>query len=257
MQFEADMRNLVLGPLVALLPKRWRESLVSKESLNCRAAVILSGLLEFTVALAAMVIWYSYSVTGWAEKAVYSAAEHGAHIEPGTEGFAAFAIMWLHPLTWLIAYFGVEGMVRLCAAFTDTVLGLLFLFLLDKAFVWLSPQTGELSYGLQFSQSHVVSAVTAVRQKLLQAKLPIVPDELCSSSNASGELLEIRSCRAIPGWTPPRVICYEGSYYRLEAFSQHTAPRPFVYTLRKLSAGVLGRTVLSYSPEQPPIRVDH
>jgi hypothetical protein len=255
---EADMRSLVLGPFVALLPKRWRESLVSQEFLNWRSAVILSGLLEFTVALAAMVVWYSYSVTGRAEKAVYSAAEHGAHIAPGTEGFAAFAIMWLHPLTWLIAYFGVEGVVRLCAAFTDTVLGLLFLFLLDKAFIRLSPQkAGELSYGVQFPQNHVVSAVAAVRQKLLQTKLPIVPDELCSSSNASGELLEIRSCRAIPGWTPPRVICYEGSYYSLETSAQGTPPRPFVYSLRKLSAGLPSRTVLSYSPEQPPIRTGH
>jgi hypothetical protein len=252
------MRTILLGPIIAFLPKPWRESLASHESLNWRVAVILSGLLEFTVALAAMVIWYSYSVTGWAEKALYSAAKHGAHIEPGTEGFAALAIMWLHPLTWLIAYFGVEGMVRLCAAFTDTVFATLPLFLFDKIFVWLGKRkTHEASGAFPFSQSNITSAFDATRRKLLQTRLPLVPDELCSSLDASGELLEIRSCRAIPDWIPPRIIRYEDSYYRLETSAERTAPRPFVYTLRKLSAGVPSRAVLSYSPEQPLIRTGH
>ncbi len=30
-------------------------------------------------------------------------------------------------------------------------------------------------------------------------------------------------------------------------------PRPFRYTLRKLGAGVMGRTVLVYSPEAEPV----
>jgi hypothetical protein len=252
------MRTILLGPLIAFLPKLWREFLMPAESLNWRAAIILSGLLEFAVALGAMIVWYSYSITGWAEKALYSAAEHGAHIEPGTEGFAALGIMWLHPLTWLIAYFGVEGVVRLCAAFTDTVLATFPLFLLDKIFVSFGMlKSKEVSSAAPFAQSNFTSAFDATRRKLLQARLPLVPDELCSTLDESGELLEIRSCRSIPDWTPPRIIRYEGTYYSLEAIAQREAPRPFIYTLRRLSAGVPSRTVLTYSPEQPPIRSGH
>jgi hypothetical protein len=252
------MRTVLLGPFIAFLPKPWRESLAPAQSLNWRTAVVLSGLLEFAVALGVMMLWYSYSVTGWAEKAVYSAAEHGAHIEPGTEGFAALSIMWLHPLTWLIAYFGVEAMVRLCAAFTDTVLATFPLFLLDKLLASLGTRkTHEVPAAFPFPQSNITSALDATRRKLLQTRLPLVPDELCSTLVDSGELLEIRSCRSIADWTPPRIIRYEGSYYSLETFAERTAPRPFVYILRKLSVGVPSRTVLTYSPEQPPIRARH
>src|SRR6266478_9788104 len=36
-------------------------------------------------------------------------ADAGAGIPPNTEGFAAFALMFLHPVTWLITWCAVEG----------------------------------------------------------------------------------------------------------------------------------------------------
>jgi hypothetical protein len=88
------------------------------------------------------------------------------------------------------------------------------------------------------------------------ATLPLVPDELHFMREGSDEILEIHSCRVKTEWTPPRVVRHEDRYYRLEACSERTAPRPFVYTLRRLPAGVPGRTVLIYSPEQTPGRVE-
>jgi hypothetical protein len=147
--------------------------------------------------------------------------------------------------------------VRLCAEFTDTVLATFPLFLLGKILPGRAMQKkNKPSSGSGFTQSKTTSALGAVCQKLVQKRLAAVPDELCAKRDDSGELLEIRCCRSIPEWVPPRIIRYEDAYYRLEASAQRQAPRPFVYTLRKLSTGVPGRTVLTYSPKEQPIRVD-
>jgi hypothetical protein len=251
------MLSYTIGPLLAFLPKRWRESLPFHASMKLKHAMLLSGILECLIALTALVYWYSYSVTHWAADAVFSAIQNGAEINPNAIGFAGLAVMFLHPLTWLIAYFGFEGIVRLCAAFTDTTLGTLPLFLAYKAYLQFLRGGNPLSVGTDnSSQSHLASGIRAVRERALIAALPLVPDELHFVTRGSDEILEIRSCRAKPDWTPPRVMRHEDRYYQLEACSRGTAPRPFIYALRKLSAGVPGRTVLIYSPEQTPIRAE-
>lgn len=252
------MLSYTLGPFLAFLPKRWRESPPFRASVDWKPAMLLSGILECLIALTALVYWYSYSVTHWAADAVFAAIQNGAEINPNAIGFAGLAVMFLHPLTWLIAYFGFEGIVRLCAAFTDTTLGTLPLFLADKAYLQFLRGGNPLSAGKDnFSQSHLASGFRAVRERALMAALPLVPDELCVTHNGSNEILEIRSCRTKPDWTPPRVVRHEERYYQLESSSQGSPPRPFIYVLRKLPAGVPGRTVLIYSPEQSPIRAEH
>jgi hypothetical protein len=251
------MLSYTLGPFLAFLPKRWRESLSFHASVEWRPAVLLSGILECIFALIALVYWYSYSVTHWAADAVFSAIQKGAEIDPRAIGFAGLAVIWLHPLTWIIAYCGVEGIVRLCAAFTDTTLGSLPLFLADKIYLQFVRGGNALSAGADnFSQSHLASGMRAVRERVLMATVPLVPDELHFATRGSDEILEIRSCRAKPDWTPPRVVHHEDRYYQLEANSRGSAPRPFIYVLRRLSAGVPGRTVLIYAPEQTPVLVD-
>jgi hypothetical protein len=248
------MLSYFLGLFLAFLPKRWRDSLPTAAALHWRPAMILSGLLESAIALFSLVYWYSYSVTHWAADAVFSAIQHGAEIDPRALGFAGLAIVFLHPLTWFIIYFGFEGIVRLCAAFTDTTLGTFPLFLADKIYLQLVRGGNPLAAGTDnFSQSHLASGIRAVRERALTAALPLVPDELRFTTAGPDEILEIRSCRAKPDWTLPRVMRYEDRYYQLIECSQGTAPRPFIYTLRRLSAGVASRSVLIYLPEQPPV----
>jgi hypothetical protein len=62
------------------------------------------------------------------------------------------------------------------------------------------------------------------------------------------EILEIRASRKKADWDPPRVVRIEDTYYRLEDCGKCPGPRPFRYTLRRLSAGVMGRKVLVYQP---------
>jgi|SRR5271170_1737532 len=237
----------VFGPFLALLPRRWRESLPFAQSLNWQPVTILSGLTESLFALLGLVYWYSFSVTHWAEDAVIWAMRHGATIEPPYAGFAALALMALHPLTWLLAYFIVEGMVRLCATFTDTTLGILPLFLLDKLMVKALPSADS---AIKRPALHVentfLSYLEAVRERVAVARLPLVPDDIRILPNGEEAVVEIRACRRKPEWIPPQIIRYDGSYYRLEDHALEKAPRPFVYVMRRLTAGVPGRKVLAY-----------
>jgi hypothetical protein len=157
-------------------------------------------------------------------------------------------------LTWTIAFFGIEGMARLCTAFTDTVLGIFPLYLLEKIYSKIFRRgVPEPASAVKFSQSHVSSYVDTVKDRVLTARLSQVPDELCFAKNDSQEILEIRAWCAKPDWTPPRTVRYEDRYYRLEESARGSAPRPFVYKLRRLAAGVPGRTVLIYSPDETPV----
>ncbi|HET9994792.1 MAG TPA: hypothetical protein VFQ18_05255 [Candidatus Acidoferrum sp.] len=88
---------------------------------------------------------------------------------------------------------------------------------------------------------------------MILGRIPQVPDEHFITRDGPDEFLEIRASRRKVDWTPPRTVRYEDSYYRLEASSEGMPPRPFQYTLRRVSAGVPGRTVLIYSPEEAPV----
>jgi len=251
------MLTYVLGPILALLPRAWRKSVAASESVNWRIATVLSGFGESLIALIAMMIWYSHSVTSWVERGINSAIT-GKMPQGVTDheiGFMGLLIFAMHPLTWLIAFAGVEGMVRLVGTFTETYLGILPLFVLEKiirkASGRIEPDTAKAA---GFSQGHFSSYVGAIREKAMLAKLAHVPDELCFGRSGSDEVLEIRACRRKADWNPPRIVRYQDAYFRLESCSDGTPPRPFHYQLRRLAAGVPGRSVLIYSPEEPLVR---
>jgi hypothetical protein len=147
--------------------------------------------------------------------------------------------------------------VRLvAAAFSETNLGVFPLFLVDKIIGKLSARSGQTSARADgHSEGYISSYVGAIREKTIYNRLPQIPDELFFTTSGPDEFLEIRSCRRKADWNPPRTVRYGDTFYRLEASSDGTLPRPFRYTLRKLSAGVMGRTVLIYSPEEEPVLV--
>jgi hypothetical protein len=75
-------------------------------------------LLECLLAFAALLYWYSHSVTTWAANALDSAMRNGPEAQvPGQAiGFSALVLWLIHPLTWCVGYFALEGLVRLLAA---------------------------------------------------------------------------------------------------------------------------------------------
>ena len=252
------MRTLFLGPWLALLPRRWRARLRSYESIEWRIAGTLSGFGESLVALVAMLFWYSYSVTTWVSRGLDSALAGKMGPSPTDHeiGFAAILIFATHPLTWLIGYVGVEGSVRLVGAFaSEDVMGTFPLFAVDRLYLRIMGRsTPSAAKAAGFERSNFSSYKGAIRERMRHSRNAPIPDELFARKDGGEETLEIRADRRKPpDWTPPRTVHYQGAFYRLEACSEGAEPRPYRYHLRRLSAGVMGRSVLVYAPEETPI----
>jgi hypothetical protein len=251
--------TILLGPFLALFPKRWRDSLPPFLSPAWRLATILSGFAEGVFALFAMLEWYSYSMATWVSRAMASATSGNLPREANEQeiGFAAISIFAMHPWTWAIGYCAVEGTVRLLsAAFSESIFGILPLYLVDKVLAKSTGrQTVKSTDSPDAAQGHLSSFAGSIRQKVLTATLPELPDEHWVKRAGDEETLEIRATRPKAQWVPPGIVCYGDAYYRLEAAATGAASRPFVYTLRRLPAGVPGRSVLIYKPASTPIEI--
>src|SRR5260370_28127116 len=132
-------------------------------------------------------------------------------------GFTALVIWATHPLTWLIAYAGVEGTVRLGgAAFTDTSLGILPLFVLDKIigkFSGCSEQSPVKAAG--YSEANFSSYVGAIREKVMVKGLAQVPDELCFTGSATDGILNTHTDSINADCDPRRNLRYQRISYIL------------------------------------------
>jgi hypothetical protein len=252
------MGTILLGPLLAFLPRPWRNSLPFSRSVQWVRAAILSGCVEFVAAVVALAYWYMYAMTTWVDHAVDAAlsGKMGPGITTHQIAGVALAVWATHPLTLLCGYFMFEGAVRLGGAVSsDSVLGTLPLFLLDK--ILFGPfrrrRTDSFDSTGNFS-GNAFSFWTAIRERMLIANLRQVPDELFFQADGPEEVLEIHACRRKQDWNPPRVVRIEDCYYRLEKSSLGSGARPFLYRLRRLAAGVPGRNVLLYSPADALIK---
>jgi hypothetical protein len=245
------MFTYLLGPFLAMLPRRWRNALPLAGSIHWSRAGALSGLLESLLASVAMVYWYSHTVMVWIDHAAGAALQGkmGPEVKLEEIGFAAWAIMVVHPLTWLIAYFAVEGAVRFSSsAFSGSVPGILPLAVVDGLFRKLFGLDRD-SLDPREQRQAFSSVSSSVKEKILAAAVPAGADELRSLKDGEREILEIHCSRRKDDWNPPRVVRCEDKYYRLEECRSGKTPRPFVYVLCRLAAGVPGRNVLLYSPQ--------
>lgn len=247
------MWTYLFGPIFAIFPGPWRRSLPFAKKVQWERATAISGFAEAAFALVAIMYWYSYAMSRWVDNGVSVAlsGKMGAGVRPQDIGGAALIVWWMHPMTWLLAYLGLEGAVRLCAgAFGGHSCGIFPLFLADKiVFGPFRRRKDEAGAG-----ANVSSFAGAISERMRAASLSEVPDELCFTKDESGEILEIRACRRKQDWTPPRTVRYLDTYYRLESNSSVAGPRPFCYHLRRLPMGVPGRTVIFYAPTDAIIR---
>jgi hypothetical protein len=248
-----EMWTYFFGPIFAIFPTPWRKALPFSKKVEWDKATVISGLIEAVLALVASMYWYYYDMSLWSGNAVGAALEGkmGPGVRPQDIGGVALIVWWMHPVTWLCGYLGLEGIIRLCTgAFGEHACGIFPLFLVDK--ILFSPfrrrKEGAGAVG------NVSSFAGAIHERVRTAGLAEVPDELLFTRDESGEILEICASRRKQDWTPPRTVRYLNDYYRLESDSSASGPRPFRYRLRRLAAGVPGRTVIFYAPPDAVIR---
>jgi hypothetical protein len=244
----------IAGPLAALLPARWRNALPFAGHVQWPRAATLSGVLEIAAAVFALVNWYQYTMYPIVDRGVDLAlnGKLGGVTDQQIAG-AAYTVFLLHPLTWVLVYFFMEGAVRLCgAAFADNVLGILPLGFIDRT---LSLATNRTEARPAFPvQRNAQSFAGAVRERTMLSRLKQVPDELHYATDQAQELLEIWASRRKDDWLAPKVVRVDDQYYRLEENSVENGPRPFRYRLRRLERGVPGRSVLLYKTDDAVVK---
>lgn len=214
-----------LGPLYALLPRQFRERLHRGSPALLGRLTLISGILEFLVAMAVMRVWYLRFLGMLAAnytQYIYSTQDVRPYAEDAVRqpGLTAFLFT---PLTWIIFFFAAEGLFRIlvatasdegCAAFPFFVLGWLF-------------------------------AGPTRRPSALQ--LPNISDEVTNGDARCD--LKISSCGPKPDRKYPYTIRYRGTFFQvISARRQLTGSRPYVYRLRRLPPGETARGLRDYDP---------
>ena len=248
------MWTYLLGPFFSLFPKPWREALPFSRSVQWGPAAAVGGFLETVAALFALAHWYFSAMIAWVSHGLDAAqsGKMGAGITELDITSAAYTVWITHPLTWFISYFAFEGTVRLCsAAFTGGVFGTLPLVVLDKLlfapFRYRPPEARAVAASPLNDRASFLDMICEWK---FPSRSSEVADEIFYDRIAGEDFLEIHACRRKKDWTPPRVVRSQDEYYRLESCLRGPQPRPFRYKLRRLPAGVPGRTVLQYAPPE-------
>jgi hypothetical protein len=218
--------NIFYAILLSFLPKRYREYFTHFEIQS--GAVVASGLLQALLSVALLVGDYHAFMTARLAsipvETMEKVAEKGG--EAAIMGFGGFFMMeYLLRLTpILLLYFLLEGLIRTIAAIAaQETVPTLPLKLLELADARLSAKNHERKMGAR------------------------IRDEV--QVDANGQALQIASCRPKP-WTQLTAISHEGQFYELIAERESTAPRPFVYILRKKPPTAVIRGIHAYDPDE-------
>jgi hypothetical protein len=223
----ASWTAYVFAPFYALLPKRWRQGERHGPQKYLARAAMFSGIGEAVLALVILGMWYAQAEgifgESYATQMINSKSDTGGEwVFGGSVGLVGFAV---NPLTWLIVYFCIEGVIRAFAALaSDDVVGTLPLYLVD--FAWR----------------------LATKRKCATPELPLVADEITPGRGDACDI-QIASCRRRDGWKYPFTLRYAGAYFQVIDEKWIAAgPRPFIYSLRRLPAGEIARGLQNYDP---------
>lgn len=212
------MWTYLAGPFLAFLPSRWKRAHLGELPVNWGIATLISGILEAIAAIVALVVWYSVFVTG-AGPAIW---KYFPWPYAGEIGLLSFC---MHPLTWVIGYFGGEGVVRMLSGLiTGEAPGMLPLALVDRV-------------------------LRPARRGEWAAKRPPLRDKV-DRHGLTGEL-RVASCREKDHWKYPLTIRYEGEFFQVQGEEHSSADRerPYVYRLKLLPGNEIIRGLEEYDPE--------
>lgn len=223
--------NLLISMLLSLLPPRYRRRFRSYSETEVARGGFWSGLAQAIGCLALWMVrflWFVQYRTGTLAQGLIDkgrpeamASEHVA--------FGAGLVTWieyvLQPMSLLLLYFIVEGVVRYVSAYLhDETMATMPLQMIAWIGEWDDHRRQE---------------------KWLGEK---IPDEVLRGSGQDFEY-RIASCRR-KEWTSSSTISYEEGLYEVFKEEQGELPRRFVYFLKKAPAHKVVRGLHNYDPEE-------
>lgn len=235
------MVNFLIGIALSLLPERYRSWWEPTSTVDFRRATMLSGLLQIVGCLFLLIHRYLAFFVQRVQELGGTVMDSGKDIvlADKTFQFGMGTIVTLEyliqPLTLLLIYFGLEGLVRLGAAFiTEELLPTLPL----AVAVWVQERVG--------------------RRQAERALGPRVAD-LVERGDGKQYDLRILSCRPKPTWDRLMTVAFEDEHYEVVKEEAGRPPlqgepsgraRRFVYWLRKIPRGKIIRGLHHYDPNE-------
>jgi hypothetical protein len=83
---------------------------------------------------------------------------------------------------------------------------------------------------------------------------PVVADLATLDDAREDWQLKIEAARAKKHWEAGKIVRLRERYFRIESSMQTGGPRPFIYLLLSLPAGVPGHGVLNFTPAGDPVK---
>jgi hypothetical protein len=238
------MWTYLIGPFLSLLPRQWRAAVSEEREIHWTRAAFISGTVIGGGCLLGLIAWYLHFIQVAAAEQAGVALEALSQREPPkgltgagasyAMGLASLVSFFMQPLTWVLAYFAVEGIWRaLAAAITEEAPASLPLVLAAKVY-------------------------SAVERREYEYRVPLVADMVTRSldeirtwqANDPWDL-RVASCRPKPDWIPPLTVRYQNEFFKVVGSSQAgaTPARPHVYLLKRVPENEALRGVRNYSPE--------
>jgi hypothetical protein len=135
--------------------------------------------------------------------------------------------IWLQApivVLWIAVYFSCDGVWRIINAKSrGESAGSLLLVFVDQLF-------------------------SSAQQGVWKVAHPDVADFTTLDDLRKDWQLKIESARAKKNWEVGKIVCFGARYYRIQSSMRTSGPRPFIYLLCSLPAGVPSLAVLSYDP---------
>lgn len=226
------MVSLLLGMLLSLLPKRYRDRLPASAQFDLRLGAIVSGFATSAVCLVTFIARYlaffQYRVGDIGQRAIDRGNE-GILDHPYAQygmGAATTVEYLFKPLSIVLIYFGIEGAVRLLAAVTTQEI------------------TGSLPlYALAWFEERLSKARA---ERALGPRVPDIFEEVYSNEYEA----RIFTCRRRRNWNRMMTLSWQEKFYEVLREKPGRAPHHFIYLLRKSPKSRVIRTVHYYDPEE-------
>ena len=224
------MVSLLLGIILSLLPKRYRDRLPASAQADLRLGAVVSGFAASAISTVTFIVRYldffQYRVGDIGQRAIDRGAE-GILAYPYAQygmGAATTAEYLLKPFSVVLIYFGIEGVVRLMAGVTTHEI------------------TGTLPlYALAWTEDRLSKARA---ERALGPRVPDILEEVYSNEYEAW----IFTCRRRRNWHRLITLSWQGQFYEVLGEKPGRAPHHFIYLLRKSPKGRVIRTVHYYDP---------